>query len=286
MDELAAISRARRLLADTPHSIPVDVYALAAGLGFEVRDSDKLAPGQAGQLVHKPGRKIIVLNAHDHAFRKRFTVLHEIAHDVLAVPSEHGAVLAGDSLERVRGRPKEEVWCDVFAAECLVPWQAIQPLTQQRAFTAETITDLSKHFEASKQCVASRFAQCSPELAAYVLAEDGVVRNAIATKALREARVWIRIGVALPSDSAASGLMRSHAAFASAESDASDWSDSDAAVDYVCTEEALQPGLSGQTISLLSFERVGRAGTGPDTAADDEDVLLPELTGHLPWSKK
>lgn len=212
--------------------------------------------------------------------------MHELGHELLGLRSAHGVVLAADGLERVRGRPKEEVLCDVFAAECLVPWQAIQPLTGQRAFTAATITELSDQFEASKQCVASRFAQCSPELAAYVLAEDGIVRNAIASKTLRESRVFIRVGVALPAESAAAQLIRDHAHFAATESDASDWSDSDAAIDFACTEEALNPGLTGQTISLLSFERVGHADASADAAGDEEDVLLPELTGHLPWPKR
>jgi hypothetical protein len=286
VEELTIISRARQLLADTPWTIPLDVYGLVASRGFEVKESDQLPPGQAGGLVYKPGRKIIVVNANDHPYRRRFTVLHELAHDYLPLPSAHGAVLLADGLERVRGRPKEERLCDVFAAECLVPWQAIQPLAGQRAFNAATISELSDLFEASKQCVASRFAQCSPELAAYVLAEDGIVRNAIPSKALREARVFIRVGVALPADSAAAQLIRDHAHVAATDCDASDWSDSDAAIDFACTEEALNPGLTGQTISLLSFERVGHAGASAEATGDEEDVLLPELTGYMSWPKK
>ena len=94
------------------------------------------------------------------------------------------------------------------------------------------------------------------------------------------------MGVALPADSAAAQLIRDHARVADTESDASDWSDSDAAIDFTCSEEALNPGLAGQTISLLSFERVGHAGASADAARDEEDVLLSELTGYLPWPKK
>jgi hypothetical protein len=286
MDELTAISRARQLHGEGTPAIPVDVYGLVTTLGFEVRENDQLAAGEAGSLIHKQGRKIIVLNAHDHPYRKRFTVLHELAHDCLGLPSVHGTALAADGLERVCGRPREEVLCDVFAAECLVPWKAIQPLTQQMPFTSQVITNLSHQFEASKQCIASRFAQCSQELVAYVLAEDGIVRNAISSKPLRESGVWIRVGVNLPTTSVAADLLRRGAGLAT-ESDASDWSDSDPAIDFVCTEEALHPGLSGQTISLLCFERVGRASIGSAFATSHEDEeLLSELTGKLPWPKR
>ena len=286
MDELTVISRARQLQGGGTPAIPVDVYRLVAELGFEVRENDQLAAGEAGSLIHKKGRKIIVLNAHDHPYRKRFTVLHELAHDYLDLPSVHGMVLAADSLERVRGRPREEMLCDVFAAECLVPWKAIQPLTQRMPFTTQVITDLSRQFEASKQCIASRFAQCSQELVAYVLAEDGVVRNAISSKSLRESGIWIRVGVSLPIASGAADLLRGGEGHTT-ELDAAEWSDSDPAIDFVCMEEALRPGLAGQTISLLCFERVGRESTGSAFSANDEDEeLLPKLTGQLPWPKR
>lgn len=70
------------------------------------------------------------------------------------------------------------------------------------------------------------------------------------------------------------------------ELDASDRGDSDAAIDFVCSEEALQPGSTGQAISVLGFERVGHVAASPGAEGDEEDVLLPELTGNLPWPRK
>lgn len=285
MDEITAVSRARQLLTQLQvSSFPVDVAAIAAAQGFEVREGDKLGNGEAGNTFVKNGRKIILLNKGDHPYRRRFTILHEVAHHVLDLPSVHGAKLGSSELERFKGRPKEEVLCDVFAAECLVPWQLIQPLTDNLDFNVEAIRDLSDRFEASKPCVASRFAQTSRGLLAYVIAEEGVVRNVIPSKALREKGVWIN-GVQLPHVSAAASAIRNGVATETADLDGSDWSSSDCASRFACYEEAIHLDEWGQTLSLLTFEEVAGSPSGPNSASD-EDELLPELTGYLPWPKK
>lgn len=285
MDEITAVARARQLLSQLGvSSFPVDVASIAAAQGFEVRESDKLERGEAGNTFVKNGGRIIVLNKSDHAYRRRFTALHEIAHHVLNLSSAHGTKLASNELERYRGRPKEEVLCDVFAAECLVPWQLIQPLTEDLDFTAETVRDLSDRFEASKPCVASRFAQTSRGLLAYVIAEDGVIRNVIVSKALREKGLWIG-GVQLPDASAAATAISKNSATETADLDGSDWSDSDCASRFACYEEAIHLGEWGQTLSLLTFEEVAGA-SGGTSRPSDEDGLLAELTGYPPWPKK
>lgn len=285
MDDLTAVSRARQLLTRLNiRSFPVDVLAIAADRGFKIHESNKLAKGEAGSTFVKNGSKIILLNSSDHPYRRRFTVLHEIAHHVLDLPSVHGEKLGSTELERYKGRPKEEVLCDIFAAECLVPWQLIQSLTDELDFTAATVRNLSDRFEASKPCVASRFAQTSRGLLAYVLAEEGVVRNVIPSKTLRERGVWIN-GVHLPHVSAAIRAARSEANTETADLDGSDWSSSDCASRFSCYEEAINLGVWGQTLSLLTFEEIAGSTTGAPTTSE-EDELLPELTGYLPWPKK
>lgn len=285
MDQITCISRARQLISKLNiTTIPVDVAAIAAAQSFEIKESDLLADDEAGNTFIKNGRKIITVNKNDDPFRRRFTILHEIAHHVLGLPSKHGEKLVSSELERVGTRPPEEVLCDVFAAECLVPSHLIQPLTDQFPFTAATVQDLSNRFEASKQCVASRFARSSRDLLAYVFAENGTARIAITSNALRESGIWIGLSQ-LPKNSAAATAIKKGSFLETADIDASDWSSSDSAERFACYEEAMHMKKWEQTISLLTFEEITPRSSSINNRSED-DGLLAELTGHLPWPKR
>lgn len=282
MDELTAIGRARRLVAGMT-SPPVDAYGLAAAHGMEVKESDLLAEGEAGNTFRKGTKTIIVVNKNDHLFRRRFTVLHELAHHFLELPSKHGASIPSGDLERFVGRPPEEKLCDVFAAECLVPAHLMRPLTDV-PFSVETVQRLSDHFQASRPCIASSFVRSCRNPIAYVFAENGRISNVLASAALRDQRVFIQDG-RLPSTSAAARALAKDTLAESAELDGSDWSSSDAADQFACTEEAFHLRAWKQTLSFLTFEHV-RSARHEAPERDETADLLPELTGYLPWPKK
>jgi Zn-dependent peptidase ImmA (M78 family) len=287
MDENTAISRARQLLARYHVKyFPVDVLGIAQGEGFDVRESGKLSDDEAGQTFIKAGQRYIVVNKNNHPFRRRFTILHEMAHHALGLPSVHGETVPSDELERFRSRPPEEVLCDVFAAECLVPWQLIQPMTEEFDFSIGTIQTLSERFEASKLCVASRFARASALHLAYVVAEEGSIKYAVPSSALREARVFLRKGVALPERSAAAQAIQLGNDQAVADMEASEWSHSDAADRFSVHEEAIYHATWEQSLSLLTFEEDVQAPRAISDRAAEDDELLPELTGYLSWDKK
>ena len=283
MDELTAIGRARRLVG-TLTTAPVDVAALAAAHGMDVKETDQLDDGEAGNTFSKGGRKIILVNKNDDPFRRRFTVLHELGHHVLELSSKHGASIPSNELERFVGRPPEEKICDVFAAECLVPWHLLKPLVSDAAFSVDTIEQLHKLFQASRQCVASSFVRASREPVAYLYAEQGRIQSVVVSVALKDLRIFIQGGM-LPSTSAAALALASAETIEIADLDASDWSSSDAALDFACYEEAIHRGAWGQTLSLLTFERVSRA-QGVSGQTEEEDGLLPELTGYPSWPKR
>jgi hypothetical protein len=288
MDELTAISKARQLIdKHGPIRAPVDIVAIAAAEGFEVKESDKLEPGLAGMLLQRGDRKMIVTNKNDHPYRRRFTIAHELAHEILGLPSVHGSSLKINELERYGKRPKEEILCDVFASECLVPWRLIQPQANALPFSIDTITDLSQKYEASKPCVASRFAQSSSELLVYVPIETGIVRHAIASKALREHGVWITIGAKIPRNSAAQQAKEKGFGVAITDLDGADWSQSDVASNYDCHEEAFYLDDFDQGYSLITFEKftsTTRAYTQPDE--DEDNERLSPLTGYFGWDKR
>ena len=176
--------------------------------------------------------------------------------------------------------------CDSFAAECLVPWRLIKPFADELEFNAANIDLLADKFEASRPCVASRFAQVSCGHLAFVPVEDGIVRNAITSKSLREKKIWIDTGIQVPHNSAVAKVLASGGEHAAADLDGTDWSSSDAAGCFVVREEALHSAHYGQTLSLLTFEEGATSVHNDSRAAEDEDVLLSELTGYASWSKK
>jgi len=288
MDENVAVTRARKLLMEAGlKTAPVDVEALAHFLGFKVSRKE-LPDGEAGSTFERRGQKHILVNEKDGVLRQRFTVLHEIAHHVLELPSKHGEKVPADELERFTGRHPEEVLCDIFAAECLVPWELIQPLAEEKDFTLEHLAELAEQFQASRACIASRFAQASNDHLAFVVAEDGVVKYSIVSKALKESRVWISKDIPLPRNSAAakafnSGISGLH----EADSEGLDWSNSDDARRFACYEQAIYYAPAKQTQSILIFEELDErpVSTGYRSSRDDDDGLLDELDGFPGWSK-
>lgn len=287
MDENIVISRARKLLKDTGiNTAPVDVEALALHLGFKVSRVE-LPDGEAGNTFERRGQKHIWVNEKDSVVRQRFTILHEIAHHVLELPSKHGEKVPADELERFTGRHQEEISCDIFAAECLVPWAMIQPLAEEKDFTLEHLAELADHFQASRSCIASKFAQASEGHLAFVVAEDGVVKYSIGSKALREARVWITKGIPLPQNSAAAkahktGISGLH----EADIEGADWSHSDDARRFACYEQATYHLPTRQTQSILNFEELEQRPVSNGYRSNhDGEGLLEELDGRPGWSK-
>jgi hypothetical protein len=250
---------------------------------MEVEEKE-LGTGEAGITLTVRGQTFIVVNTSDDPYRKRFTILHELAHHVLALPSNHSASFASNELGRFAGRPPEERICDVFAAECLVPYHLLRPLVSTLPFTVAVLHELCEKFEASRPCVASSFVRASKEMLAYVYAEGGKVQNVVASPALRDAKVFVDRGP-LPKTSAAAKSLSGKTRSTIEEIDAIDWSSSDQAADYVCIEEAFAVPAWRQTHSLLTFEQATSSRPGR-MEIDREDELLPELTGHLSWTKR
>ncbi|WKV52622.1 ImmA/IrrE family metallo-endopeptidase [Dickeya fangzhongdai] len=288
MDEIIAISRARKLLKDVGITeAPIDVDSLALSLGFKVSRQD-LPDGEAGSTFVRRGQKHILVNQKDGINRQRFTILHEIAHHVLQLPSKHEGSLPSDELECFKSRPEEEIFCDIFAAECLVPWQLIHPLAIQDNFTHANLSMLSAYFQASRSCVASRLAQASNDHLAFVVAEDGVIQYTITSKGLREAKIWIPKGIKLPRNSAATKAMELLSEqVVTSELDGLDWSRSDEAKRFVCYEEATYYTPTQQTQSIIVFEEVElqSPSKGYRQSHSEDDDLLEELTGYPGWSK-
>jgi hypothetical protein len=129
MDEFSAILRARELVrAVNPSAIPVSVEAYAAHIGAVIRPQHDLSPNEPGWSFQAKEKHFICTNTHDKPDRRRFTVCHEIAHIVLSLPSDHKhAPWSGNYAKK----SADEITCDVFAAELLLPLHLFKPLAER-----------------------------------------------------------------------------------------------------------------------------------------------------------
>ena len=89
----------------------------------------------------------------------------------------------------------------------------------------------------------------------------------------------------VPANSAAALAIMNGTNFEIADLDGSDWSSSDAALNFGCYEEVLHMTSWDQTLSLLTFDELR---ISPESKAVDteDDGLLSELTGQLEWRKR
>lgn len=163
--EASAITRAWDFqkeagISDVP--VPLEKYLSAANAELHVRNDLKEA--EAGQTFAVGDRHIIVVNGRHSPERQRFTVLHELAHIRLALPSNHGRSISVDQLIRYNGRPREEILCDVFASECLLPRQFFLPDVRKRPCSFGSVEELAELYCSSLAATGSRFASYNENL--------------------------------------------------------------------------------------------------------------------------
>src|SRR5581483_3114455 len=153
MDELQVRHRARTFLAALHGQVGADVEAYARAANARVR-YEVLDPGESGYTVPKDAGFVITVNSDESPERQRFTVCHEIAHIVLELPSTHGELPSWSFAKR----HLNEVWCDIFASELLMPYDQFQQRIPRGDPSTEVIEALAQAFGASFPATASRYA--------------------------------------------------------------------------------------------------------------------------------
>jgi IrrE N-terminal-like domain len=267
-------------------AVPVDLNKYLRGTNAEIRVSTRASPGEAGNTMFVGGRHLISVNGNDTPTRQRFTVLHEVAHIVLELPSKHTDKVTTDALYSYARRPPEEVLCDMFSAECLLPHEFLRADLKGATASFSFVEEIATKYDASLACTASRVAVNAPFACAYVLSQDGYVRFATYSSSMRESRFWVSAGIAVPSASITAQCLNAGSASATGIVPAHLWTSSDNFADVDVNEERRVVRTWNQALTLISLDAgdaLDERRTDRGIERDQEEPLLRELDGTLPW---
>jgi Zn-dependent peptidase ImmA (M78 family) len=281
MDEFTVTLKAREFVSKVnPTSVPASMQQYVDQIGATIKVSHDLGDDEDGFSAMKPNGKYgICVNGNQNEKRQRFTVCHELAHIVLGLPSEHSP---GPSWSYTKRTPNE-ILCDVFAAELLLPYKQFKPMVDGVDCSLAAVDELAERFDASVLATASRFATMMGSPCAFVLAEEGVVRFSARSAKMREAKAWIRLGTDLPDESAAKRRREGDASEGPEEVDPEVWFD-DWGREGTLYEDARHVAKYDQTIALLWFEEEDVPPVRERRRErEEEESGLSELDGVLPW---
>lgn len=285
MDEFRAILKARELARRVnPTAIPAAVEAYAGEFGAVIRPRWDLEPSEPGWSFHNSGKHYICTNANDTLERQRFTICHEIAHFALELPSEHTQAPWSGSYSK---KSPDEIVCDVFAAELLLPYHLFKPLSDKSQIGFAVVEKLAGDFVASVMATGSRFATVLNAPCAFVLSEQGKVRYTSRSTSLRDANAWITPRSNVPDGSMTAKVRGGETCDEPDEIDADVWFENWQRGGTLL-EEARHLSKWGHTLTLLWFEdeEVPAIRESTVTRNDEDDQGLSELDGILPWPGK
>jgi Zn-dependent peptidase ImmA (M78 family) len=287
VDPLTAVIKARDLMQRVnTRSIPVPLEPYLKELRCELKVKQNLGPKESGYSFPSPSgdKHFIVVNGKESPERQRFTAFHEMAHIELGLPSEH---TDGPSLSFARRSPNE-MCCDIFAAELLLPYWSFKQLVNQAEIGFDAIEQFAEQYEASVTATGSRFAAANEAPCAFVLSHAGKVKYAERSKSLREAQAWISPGSVLPSGSSSArcrgGEVMRDVNEIPADIWFTDWSRGGQLL-----EEVRHLSAYDQTLTLLWFEDEEVPCNAKADYEEDEDEdyeLLRPLDGKLPFPGK
>lgn len=287
IDELAIRLKARQFMAGLDLSNidkDLSVYTRKVNAKLTI---EELGQGESGYtLTRRDGKSSIVVNELERRERQRFSVCHEVAHLVLGLASNHLETPTWSYAKR----DDNEIACDIFASELLMPFEAFKCDVDQEPPSFELVDRLRASYGVSFAACASRLAAMTEYPCAFVFVSSSMVRYASRSKALRDLNAWVELRTPIPPGSVVHRLVRE-----------GDWSGEDSRVaqdvwfrdwskGYELTELAKNYPSFDEAFSLIWFE----PDDGPDvpvkglgsSAAREEDAGLAELDGVLAFHKR
>ena len=283
VDELSVVLKARELINKVgPSTIPVPIKPYVEQVGAVLHVDHGLAADEAGYAFEKNGKHYICINGKDSEGRQRFTACHEVAHIALGLPSDHNELPWWSYAKR----SPNEIFCDIFAAELLLPYKLFKPLVDKADISLASVDDLACRFFASNMATGSRFATLGIGPCAFVLSERGKARYASRSTLLRQANAWIPPRTILPQGSLSERLRNGGSSSGPQEVDADVWF-SNWERGGSLLEDARHLAQWDQTVALLWFEDEEVPAPSRDRRErEEEEFGLAELDGVLPWPGK
>lgn len=292
-----AVLKARQFIKEAGvKSIPVNIEQYAKATNAEIKIRHDLNDDESGHIFplkekNTPKEKnIIVVNGNHLEVRRRFTILHEIAHIILDLPSKHhGTGISHSDFVGYHGRPREEIMCDAFAVECLMPFDSfkknIDDIGANVSF--DVVKELAERYKASITSTGSHFALHCNIPCTFVLMERNEILNVSKSESLRELGGWIDYGTPIPKGSVAQRLSVKDGEIQDCDEIPTDiWFSKEIKGYNVLTEEAMLIKERNQCLSLIWFDDSQATNQCGDQYADDDESSLIELDGVLPWPEK
>lgn len=282
MDEIDVQQKARAFVASVDASNTredLSAYVVKANAKVLMEELDK---GESGYTITKPsGKHVLTINSLEPIARQRFTICHEIAHIELGLSSSHEEV----SLSSFAKRHPNEVACDTFAAELLMPYQQWLNAVPKGEPSFEIIEQMAAVFGVSFPAAASRFASLSELPCAFVTMENGTVRYAARSKSLRQAQAWIPPKSPIPNGSISEALRAGEANARDVGETAQDIWFENWEQGQDMWELARHYHRTDTTVALLWFDSDDLPNVEVDRFGSrvHDDGGLAELTGELPW---
>lgn len=289
MDEFQTILKARQFVRNAGvTTAPIKLECLAAAANAKIKYVDDLSDDESGQTTQYKGKHIIIVNGNHLLERQRFTVLHEIAHIVLEIPSQHhGSKLITGDLMRYGHRPQEEILCDVFAAECLLPYNLFSKDVGDVDISLDAVKTLAGRYKASLTATGSRYAVSAPNPCAFVLSEEGHVRYVSRSKYLNELKGWIDFNVPVPKCSVAYRLNQGTSKIEDYDELPTDvWFNGGIKNRPFLAEEAILLREWNQCLSLIWFDESMKRPHEQRQEYEEDEPLLKELDGTFSWPSK
>lgn len=287
IDEVSIRMQARRFMADLDLSCiheDLSVYTRKVNAKLTL---EELGEGESGYtLTRRDGKSSIVVNELERRERQRFSVCHEVAHLVLGLSSNHEETPAWSYAKR----DENEIACDIFASELLMPIEAFKRDVDQEEPSFDLVERLRAQYVVSFAACASRLAAVTDYPCAFVFMNSTLVRYASRSTALRGLNAWIEMRSPIPPGSVASRLIKG-----------GEWSGEDTGISqdvwfrdwpkgYELVEMAKHYPNFDETFSLIWFEQ----DSGPEepvknwrgTPVYEDDGGLKELDGVLGFDKR
>jgi len=274
IDELNIRTKARQFMAGLDLSkidTDLSVYLQKVNARLKATEMDE---GESGYtLTKRDGTSTIIVNELERRERQRFSACHEIGHIVLELSSNHQETPPWSYAKR----EENEIACDIFAAELLMPYDLFKADVDKAEPSFELIDRLRTKYVTSFAATASRVAAVTDYPCAFVTMNSSVIRHASRSAALRTLNAWIAPKSPVPEGSVAHQLAKDDQRFGESSGISQDVWFQDWPQGYDLTELAKHYPEYDETFSLLWFE----SDSGPEEPVNTFTPVLQEDGGGL-----